>query len=127
MRLRRRLDGDHLYIEAVLRMTESAWDQVPWDAAGLDAIAAQLEAALAQIFVSPSSLVGLAHDPHFEWHYETDQLAMGTLYELGGLIQRRHLDEEVAERLREMITSHGGDQVRMVTPATRLLHLYEGE
>jgi hypothetical protein len=125
LKARARIDGDRLYIEMVLHMTDSIWRSIPWTASVLNDACEQFEQSLDLFEVNQSRVTGLVGDPHFEWHYNRDMLMMGTLYELGSMIPADHLDDEIIGRLK-VVVAHDDDEMRMVAPARSLIEAYEG-
>jgi len=123
-RTRIRLDGDRLHFDAVLRASEAVWDEAPWRADALNARAAQMEEAVAQM--DPSEQQSLAHDPYLRVNFTSDELQVATLNELGARIRAEHLDDEVVERLRELAAVPGVDEHRVGQPSRRLIAAYEG-
>jgi hypothetical protein len=55
------------------------------------------------------------------WHFRTDQLAMGTLYQLGPAIPPEFADDEIAEKLRRIVADAESDPTRLAEPAQALL------
>ncbi len=127
VRARQSVDADRLYLTAVIQQVEHVWDHIEWTTEALSTGADELAEALPRLHIQASEAVGLAHDPHFEWDLEVDQLEMGTLYELGSLIEPRYLDPETADRLRTIAESPESDPRRLAEPARHLLDRYQAD